>query len=531
MKKMNVLEVNNIDLPGRRFNGYDIQKLLNQKDEFNCKQIVVYKQSEDDNVIKFFDDDVTYDFFHKLMGFENSLSIHSNLSITSPALQKKDCYKQADIVHFHMYHNTRISLYSFIKVCKKKKVILTFHDPWPITGRCVHYGDCNEWKTGCLKCQYLDTLFPFKEDHCNEMWKLKQIVYHNINPDIIVHSKYMLDLVKQSPLTKHFKNVHFIPFGIDLDMFSNKITQKEARQKLNIEDNCIVIFFRNQFEFKGVKYIIDALKKLKTEKKIVILTCDGTGNLDELKEMYEIKELGLLDNSQLICAYNACDMFLMPSRGESFGMMAIEAMACSKPVIIFNNTALPSVTFAPECGVLVEDKNSHQLMEKIQYLIDNPKEREYRGNLGRKICEENYDINKYNNNLIELYRKIYNTNKEEIKKVIKNNEIHNKQEITAMENILNKFTKQEFNENSWQYKKLIYKCKEIDGIKIDYSNLDIQKKIDEYNTRLYKALYTQRNSTNNNIDYNKIKKVLFLFIKDRNEFKKRVKNKIKKIFK
>ena len=84
--KIKVLEVNNIDLPGRRFNGYDTQLLLNQKPNFSCKQIVVYKHSNDEMVEKFFDNFVTYDYFHKLMEFEDKMSIHSNFSLPPPTL-------------------------------------------------------------------------------------------------------------------------------------------------------------------------------------------------------------------------------------------------------------------------------------------------------------------------------------------------------------------------------------------------------------------------------------------------------------
>lgn len=530
--KIKVLEVNNIDLPGRRFNGYDTQLLLNQKPNFSCKQIVVYKHSNDEMVEKFFDNFVTYDYFHKLMEFEDKMSIHSNLSLTTPALLDKSSYKEADIVHFHMYHNTRISLYSLIEMCQKKRVVLSFHDPWPITGRCVHYGECEKWKTGCHECEKLNTLFPFKVDNCNKMWKLKQLVYKNINPDIVVHSKYMLDIVKQSPLTKKFNKVHFIPFGIDLKTFSKSISNEEAKAKLNINSDDIVLFFRNQKEFKGVEYIIEALKTIKTDKKITVLTCDGETGLEELKNQYNVVELGLITNKELIYAYNACDIFLMPSIGESFGMMAIEAMACEKPVIVFNNTALPSVTYAPECGVLVDNKDSHKLMEAIKYLIDNPQERERRGKLGRKICEENYDINTYNEAIVNLYEEIY---KSKLKKTIiptNTKEINlNSIEVQKIMNKLNEFTRQEFDKSSKEYNTLIYDCKKIESDDIDYSKLDVQNLINDYNEKLYSVLNNKEFKPRKNGKIKQIKNAIKLLIKDKNRFKNSIQYKFNQIFK
>ena len=437
-KKINILEVNNIDLPGRRFNGYDLMDNI-EEDKIDIKQAVILKQSKNDKVKQLLQNSEQMQLLEKLEEFENKeLSIHSNLSITSPALIKSQAYKDADVIHFHMFHNTKLSLISLLQICSEKKVVMSFHDPWAITGRCVHFGECDKWKTGCKECKNLDTLFEFKEDNCNEMWKLKKMIYEKINPDIVVSSKYMYDLVKQSPLTKHFKNVHIIPLGIDLDFFNNKIQKEEARKKFNIPDTDIVLFLRAQKAFKGTNYIVEAMKKLKTDKKITILTCDEKNRFDEVKSRYNIVDMGRMNDKELLYAYNACDIFLMPSIGETFGMMAIEAMACEKPVIIFNNTALPDVTFAPECGVLVENKNSDKLKEAIEYLITHEEERRRRGKLGRKLCEEHYSIEKYNMSLINLYKKMKKT---EHKKINLDKIKYNTTEAIKIQDKLNKFTK------------------------------------------------------------------------------------------
>ena len=97
----------------------------------------------------------------------------------------------------------------------------------------------------------------------------------------------------------------------------------------------------------------------------------------------------------------------MPSKAESFGMMAIEAMACEKPVVVFDNTALPDVTFAPECGYLVKNKDSKDLAKAIDYLLSNETERLRRGKLGRTICEKEYADTIYNELMAKLYKQVY----------------------------------------------------------------------------------------------------------------------------
>ena len=78
-----------------------------------------------------------------------------------------------------------------------KPTVISVHDPWFVTGRCVHPGECLKWKTGCKSCEYLHTIFEFSEDNCNTMWKLKEKAYKKMDVDLLVSSKFMYDLVTQ----------------------------------------------------------------------------------------------------------------------------------------------------------------------------------------------------------------------------------------------------------------------------------------------------------------------------------------------
>lgn len=526
-KKIKVLEVNNIDLPGRRFNGYDLINDTKNSNEIDIKQAVIYKQSNNENVKKILKNNKQMEMFYKLIKFEEELSIHSNLSITTPALLNLQSYKKSDIVHFHMFHNSKFSLASLIKICNEKKVVLSIHDPWIFTGRCVHFDECEKWKTGCEKCDKLSTLFEFKEDNCNSLWNLKKEIFKQINPDVIVSSKYMYDLVKQSPITRDLMNVHFIPLGIDLNFFNNKIGKIKSRAKLNIPYDHIVLFLRAQDAFKGTRYIVQALRKLNIKEKITILTCDEEGHFKGLESRYNIIDMGMMDSETLLYAYNACDIFLMPSTGETFGMMAVEAMACSKPVIIFDNTATPFVTYAPECGFLVENKNVDKLKEAIEFLIRNPQEREKRGILGRKICEKHYDASDYTNNILNLYKQIEERPLNRIKNQVLNKKIINNEDVNKIKSRLNVFTKQNFKQNTRKYKKIYYyDIEEKQDSKINYADIEVQKIIAEYNRKIYDAI--PKKSTNK--FSTQTKNAINLLIKDRTRLKHSIQYKIQQIF-
>ena len=90
---MKVLEVNNIDLSGKAFNGFDLVNDLDSK-KFNLQQLVVIKQSDSSKVKRLISPSMIEDFY-KLESLENSvLSIRSMISITSPALFDSDEYKE-----------------------------------------------------------------------------------------------------------------------------------------------------------------------------------------------------------------------------------------------------------------------------------------------------------------------------------------------------------------------------------------------------------------------------------------------------
>ena len=337
MKKINILEVNNVDLHGKKFNGYDLIESHNDKD-FSVKQAVIVKKSNNDKTVKILDNPSKIIINDKFESIEKEESIKNVLSISSPALRSMKEYQEADIIHFHMFHNTNLSLYSLIKISQEKKVIITLHDPWFATGRCVHFYDCDKWKNGCHKCENLSTFFPFKKDNCKNMWDLKKRVFEKLDINLVVATPWMYKIVKDSPILQK-QSVDLIPFGIDYKKYET-ITKEEARKHYHISEDATVLFLRAQNEFKGAPYILEALKEMNLSEKIVVLTCDQKDLFKEVNRKYKVIDLGMIDESEMIYAMNACDMFLMPSIGESFGMMAVEAMACKKTVVVFNNSAL-----------------------------------------------------------------------------------------------------------------------------------------------------------------------------------------------
>ena len=472
--KIKILEVSEIDLPGKSFNGYDlINDISNNK--YDVKQAVAIKYSDNKNVVQLLNNHFFHNNYNYFLDIEKKLSIHNIFSITTPLLMHSKEYQEADIIHFHLFHNAKLSLYSLLKIAQDKKVIITLHDPWFLTGRCVHFYDCNKWETGCNKCEFLNTLFPMEKDNTNELWKLKKYIFDKIDIDIVYTSKWMENLISRSEILNKCQNNHYIPFGIDLDKFIKK-DSLTLREQYNISNDEIVIFLRAQEEFKGTEYVLEALKLLKTDKKITILTCERKGLLDAIKNKYRIIDLGYLKEEDVINAFNICDIFLMPSKAESFGMMAVEAMACSKPIIVFDNTVLPTITHAPECGIAVKNRDSNELQKAIKFLIDHPDERLKRGILGRKICEKEYNKKNYIKKIRKLYSDVYKRKHNITKSVI----FEENDETIKVRKLLDKISKK----YSIEYEK------------IKYSDPMVQELIYQYSNKYYQDIINKANKIN-----------------------------------
>jgi len=101
-------------------------------------------------------------------------------------------------------------------------------------------------------------------------------------------------------------------------------------------------------------------------------------------------------------AYNASDIFVLPSIAELEGMAVLEAMACGKPIIIANSKESASRFFVEDNGFLFETLNHKDLAEQVLKLITDA---DLRRKMGKVSLEKvkNYDINKS----VELLEEVY----------------------------------------------------------------------------------------------------------------------------
>jgi glycosyltransferase involved in cell wall biosynthesis len=220
----------------------------------------------------------------------------------------------------------------------------------------------------------------------------------------------MMQRVNRSPMFTSCEK-RLIPFGLDLDVFSPG-DRINARQKLGIPSNNIVIFFRAlDSPYKGLDTIKKALAILKTSAPVTLITLNGVGQLDEFIGRYHLIEIDYLrDNASMVELYNAANIFLMPSTQETFGMMAMEAMACSVPSIVTQGTPMEEVTQAPEAALTIPPDDPEALAAAITRLTENQELRHAMGNKARRLAEKLYNFNEYARRIRETYVELLKKN-------------------------------------------------------------------------------------------------------------------------
>ena len=164
--------------------------------------------------------------------------------------------------------------------------------------------------------------------------------------------------------------------------------------------------------YKGMDTLITALPRLLTRWPEVQLVLVGTGDdrawLEDLTEKNGVHRhvhfLTGLSYSELAACYSACEIFALPSKGEGFGLVYLEAMACGKPVIGGAHGGAPEIIEDGVTGYLVPHGDPIQLATSIETLLADPVHAKEMGARGRKRTEHEFRFNGFAKSLKKILR-------------------------------------------------------------------------------------------------------------------------------
>jgi glycosyltransferase involved in cell wall biosynthesis len=286
-------------------------------------------------------------------------------------------------------------------------VVWSLHDMNPFTGGCHHAGDCERFTNHCRDCPQLKN--PGPRDDAFRFFEVKKRCYAGKNLHVVSSSDWMSAEARRSALLRHARSFHTIPLGLDTESFK-PIDKSCARQALAIGSERFVVGFACgdlSSPDKGGALLVEALNALADQAKITLLVF-GAGKLPDSGGRYELIELGSISSPQLQSLfYSACDVFAAPSRIESFGLTALEAMACGTPVVAFRTGGLVDVIAEGETGLLEKEVGSAAgLCSQIRCVLQHPEERQRMSHAARQRATSLFNDSLMAKRYSELYRHI-----------------------------------------------------------------------------------------------------------------------------
>jgi len=175
--------------------------------------------------------------------------------------------------------------------------------------------------------------------------------------------------------------VSVIPCGVNMDLF-RPVDKRMARQQLGFGDDRMLLFVGRIEPLKGIDRLLGAVSHLNNGQGLRLVIIGGDEHSQYEREGLErlarelrldglVTFLGPIKHEQLPCFYSAADVCVVPSYYESFGLVALEAMACGTPVVATNVGDLKGIIRQGETGYVVTEGTPRSLADKIALLLSD----------------------------------------------------------------------------------------------------------------------------------------------------------------
>ncbi len=306
-----------------------------------------------------------------------------------------------DIIHLHNLHNSYINLPLLFKYIKKDRirVVWTLHDCWAFTGQCPHFPvGCEKWRSGCFDCPRYREYPKSLADRTRTMWHLKKKWFCGVEDmTLVTPSKWLFELVGRSFLGKY--DIKLINNGIDTGIFYPRVGG--FRNRYGLEGKYIVLGVALAWnEKKGLDVFIKLSEMLDDSYCIVLVGADE--HIDALLPKNIVSVHKTRDREELADIYSSADVFVNPTREDTYPTVNIEALACGTPVLTFS--AGGSAEIADEsCGSAVDVGDVDAMYREIVHICkDSP--------FTSESCVKR--ANRFDNeNMTDAYMKLYKEEK------------------------------------------------------------------------------------------------------------------------
>ncbi|MCE9843354.1 MULTISPECIES: glycosyltransferase family 4 protein [Vibrio harveyi group] len=290
-----------------------------------------------------------------------SLGLYSYSSIV-----KKINSLDPDIVHLHWVCRGMLSIKDIAKI--KAPIVWSLHDMWPFTGGCHYDNNCGRFKNRCGSCPILNS---DREHDITQRVLLKKIkAFGSINNLTIVGlSKWLAQEAKESTVFRGV-NVVNLPNPIDVTEFK-PLPKKYCRDLWNLpQDKKLVLFGAMSATSdgrKGYTELIDAISAI-NDQNVEYVVFGANSSPQSPENMHFVGTLQ--DDQSLISLYNACDVFVLPSKQENLANTVMESISSGTPVVAFNIGGNSDMIAHKVNGYLATPFSSKDLADGIKWVLD-----------------------------------------------------------------------------------------------------------------------------------------------------------------
>jgi glycosyltransferase involved in cell wall biosynthesis len=229
-----------------------------------------------------------------------------------------------------------------------------------------------------------------------------------VNADgISINSSFYAGIVKKNWLLD-LRKIKIIPNGVNMDIFSFSPNRKN--------EDITLLYVGRLEENKGIGILCDALldvyKEYPLVKTIFVgldkqherFKCSWRQFLNEKLKNFRVQFIDPVNRTELSKLYRESTVCIFPSLYEAFGITALEAMSCGRPVIATRTGGFPDMIQNLVNGILVSPGDIKELSSAIKMLINNSELRDKLGREARVAVENKFCIGKVAQMTIDFYR-------------------------------------------------------------------------------------------------------------------------------
>ena len=191
--------------------------------------------------------------------------------------------------------------------------------------------------------------------------------------------------------------VSLVPCGVDLAMF-RPLDQESVRDRLGLNGEKVLLYVGRIEPLKGLELLVETAAQLDSGESVRVLVVGADANggreMDRVKQLAKERDLedridfiGQVDHKELPLYYNAADVCVVPSYYESFGLVALESMACGTPVVATRVGGLSTIIHHGRTGYLKSWRCPEAFANSVEMIISSDGLQQSMGEAARKRAE------------------------------------------------------------------------------------------------------------------------------------------------